>query len=470
MNVILPPSQAYATDRASQTLLSSNFDKIPALFDLPQFEDELRSPLHPAKAHDLRLPEGFDNMGEYLDNTDIDRLFSEQELDKQAQSNIANSGILQNTANEKRDASLSNPDERPTATPGDSTAPVKLNDMQAPATGDNRFSFVASDPPSSAESTGNIASASESGAASCEVLHPEQDVDRATGLVESRSEPATEAVEDGSSPQSVPSSQARHSASVITENLLVLPERPSRISDEVTTSMVPAQASIEKSPTSTSTLEVSKGASSCEPAHGFTQLGYSDCSPCPTTPEVCEHAATDNKDRNESPESLPHNRALISACQTTNTSGNGRAVAGSKRKHAKKTLISKPQKQDAALQVAWVETQSIWVGLKPLLQGATKQNLTLQPHTVALVTKFENLCGILLDKECVDDPALVLDIVSAWRTVQKLSSLEHDAQNAADQFERQLAAFHEQVDLHMDIGKCLDEEQDRRKKARHRRA
>jgi hypothetical protein len=62
MNVILPPSQAYATDRASQTLLSSNFNKIPALFNLPQFKDELPSFLHPAKAHDLRLPEGFDNI------------------------------------------------------------------------------------------------------------------------------------------------------------------------------------------------------------------------------------------------------------------------------------------------------------------------------------------------------------------------------------------------------------------------
>jgi hypothetical protein len=352
--------------------------------------------------------------------------------------------------------------------------------MRAPATVENRFLFVASGPPSSAESTSNIASASKGGAASCEVLRPKQDVDRATGLVESRCEPATEAVEDGSSPQSVPSSQARHSASVITENLLVLPKQPSRISDEVTTSMVPAQASIEKSPTSTSTPEVSKGASSCEPAHSFTQLGHSDCSPRPTTPEVCEHAATDKTDRNESPEGLPHNRARVrsssvspsaqsatcapttlaaggetSARQTANTSGNGRAVAGSKRKRAKKTLISKPfrQKQDAALQVAWVKTQSIWVGLKPLLQGATKQNPALQPHTVALVTKFENLCGMLLDKECVDDPALV-----------------HDAQNAANQFERQLAAFHEHVDLHMDIGKCLDEEQDRRKKARRRRA
>jgi hypothetical protein len=61
INVILPPNQAYATDRASQTLLSPNFDKIPALFDLPQFEDELPSFLHPAKAHDLGLLEGFDD-------------------------------------------------------------------------------------------------------------------------------------------------------------------------------------------------------------------------------------------------------------------------------------------------------------------------------------------------------------------------------------------------------------------------
>jgi len=77
---------------------------------------------------------------------------------------------------------------------------------------------------------------------------------------------------------------------------------------------------------------------------------------------------------------------------------------------------------------------------------------------------------MLLDKECVDDPALVLDIVSAWRTVQELLSSENDPQNTARQFERQLSAFHEQVELHMDIGKCLDEKQDRRKKARHRRA
>jgi len=238
---------------------------------------------------------------------------------------------------------------------------------------------VASNPQSSAQSAGNVASASESSAASCEVLRPEQNVDGAADLIEDRSEPTTEAVEDGSSLQSVSPSQARHSASVTTKNLAVLAEQPSRISDKVTTSTVPAQASIEKSPTSVSMPEVLKGASSREPAHGFTQLGHSDCSPRPTTSEVCEHAATDKTDRNESPEGLPHNRALVrsssvspsaqsatcalttlaagketSARQTANKSDNGRAVASSKRKHAKKTLMSKPfqQKQDAALRVA----------------------------------------------------------------------------------------------------------------------
>ena len=104
------------------------------------------------------------------------------------------------------------------------------------------------------------------------------------------------------------------------------------------------------------------------------------------------------------------------------------------------------------------------------MQGAGVEDSALQPHTSALDTKFQNLCAILFDKECVDDPALVLDVVSAWRTVQELLSPEHDPQNTAGQFERQLAAFQEQVDLQIDIGKCLDEEQGRRKKVRHRRA
>lgn len=61
MDVMVPLSQAYTTDRASHASPSSNFDTVPALFDLPHFEDEPPPFLQYAKAHDLRLPEGFDN-------------------------------------------------------------------------------------------------------------------------------------------------------------------------------------------------------------------------------------------------------------------------------------------------------------------------------------------------------------------------------------------------------------------------
>ena len=62
MDLIFPLSQANTTDRAFRASPSSNFDTIPALFDLPHFKGEPESFLQSAIARDLRLPEGFDNM------------------------------------------------------------------------------------------------------------------------------------------------------------------------------------------------------------------------------------------------------------------------------------------------------------------------------------------------------------------------------------------------------------------------
>lgn len=46
----------------------------------------------------------------------------------------------------------------------------------------------------------------------------------------------------------------------------------------------------------------------------------------------------------------------------------------------------------------------------------------------------------------------------------------HNPENTASLFESQLAAFQEQVNLQIDISKCLDKEQARRKRVRYRRA
>ena len=418
---------------------------------------------------------------------------------------MTNGRISQHIANEERNACLLKAKDRPTANIDNPTIPVVSNDIQAPATGQNRSSSVAGDSQFNAQFVGNVASASESGAASCEALRPGQNLDRGGDFVENRSKVATELAKESSSSQSLSSSRARPVASVTTEDLPVLPEPPARTSDEEATSTIPGQASIGKLNLSMPMPEVPKGRSSCEAEDCFTRpsatetrlVGHSDHSPRPTATETCEHEASHDTHPNESPESLAHSNDLpgsfsmssgsrsskcvsttlaadedASACQTTNKRDNGRAIAGSKRKYAKKTLLSTRfrQKQDAALQVAWVETQSIWLRLRLLLQGPGVEDSALQPHTSALDTKFQNLCAILFDKECVDDPALVLDVVSAWRTVQELLSPEHDPQNTAGQFERQLAVFQEQVYLQIDIGKCLDEEQGRRKKVRHRRA
>ncbi|KAF3037137.1 hypothetical protein E8E11_000860 [Didymella keratinophila] len=380
MDLILPLNLAYDIDSTSWTSPSSKSDTNPALFDLPYFRDE--PPVFMQSALACDLGSDFEDMGEYLNGTDIDRMFAEQELDKQAQSDIAKERSNQETLKEKRSASQLGADDRPIVNSDIAAAPATFGDVQAQNSSEVRSSSVARDMQSSAP----VPSASKSGVASYEALLPEQDPNRDGDVVEIRSDAATEALGDVSSPRSLSSSRAVHSSSI-----------PSG-----------ARSSI--------------------------------C--IPTTLAADEEA---------------------SSAQTTDGSENGRAVAGSKRKYSKRTLISKSfrQKQDAALQVAWVEAQSIWLCLRPLLQKAEVQDSALQPHTSALNTKFQNLCTVLLGKECVDDAALVLDVVSAWRTVQELLSLEHDPQNVASQFARQLGVFQEKVDLQIDIGKCLDEEQAR---------
>ena len=131
-------------------------------------------------------------------------------------------------------------------------------------------------------------------------------------------------------------------------------------------------------------LEVLKGRLSCKAKDYFTQplatetqlVSYLDYLLRLTAIETCKHKASYNTYPNKLPESLAYSNNLLglfsmslgspslkcvliilaadkdaSACQTINKRNNRRAIASSKRKYAKKTLLSMrfQQKQDAVL-------------------------------------------------------------------------------------------------------------------------
>jgi hypothetical protein len=152
-------------------------------------------------------------------------------------------------------------------------------------------------------------------------------------------------------------------------------------------------------------------------------------------------------------------------------SKNQKQSRSAKRKYDDDTLLSQAfrDKEGEALQLAWTETQAIWPILEQFLREAQLLTPSMESPVTTLSEKFLTLCTELSDKTCVSNPTPVQDVADAWYAVRKLLSPADDQQHPVIQFGKELETFREKVELHIDIGQCLDEKEEKGDKARRKR-